>query len=88
MKQAGRIWNKTLYKHFLDHSYISLESEPSIYTKQDTDNNIIIIAVHVDDLQIASNNQSILDNTKNELKAHFKMTDLGEVHHILGLRIL
>ena len=29
-----------------------------------------------------------MDTAKNELKTQFKMTDLGEVHHILGLCIL
>jgi hypothetical protein len=42
----------------------------------------------MDDLQIRFNNKEILDITKMEFKTCFKMTDLGKVHHILGLHIL
>ena len=71
------------------HGYISLESEVSIYIKWDNENNtIIIIAVYIDDLQIVCNDTNILSQAKAELQAQFKMTDLGEVHHILGLCIL
>src|SRR5271170_468109 len=88
LKQAGRIWHKTLHNHLIPYGYKSLESEPSIYIKRNTDDNIIIIAVYVDDLQILCNDMKMLENAKEGLKTQFKMTDLGEVHHILGLRIL
>ena len=75
--------------HFLTHGYISLECEPLIYIKHDTTNDsIIIILVYVDDLQIICNNPHNLDTAKAELKVRFKMMDLGEVHHILGLCII
>ena len=32
LKQAGRIWNRTLHNHLVAHGYISLESEASIYS--------------------------------------------------------
>ena len=61
LKQAGQIWHKTLHNHLIKHGYKSLESEPSIYTKHDNDDNIIIIAVYVDDLQIIGNDTDILN---------------------------
>ena len=71
------------------YGYTSLESEVSIYIKWDNNNDtIIIIAVYVDDLQIACNDTNILSQARAELQAQFKMMDLGEVHHILGLYIL
>ena len=88
LKQAGRIWNKTLHNHLIAHGYTSLESEPSIYIKRNNNNDIVIIAVYVDDLQIASNDINVLHQAKLSLSTQFKMTDLGEVHHILGLRVL
>ena len=33
LKQAGRIWNRTLHSHLMTHGYTSLESEASIYIK-------------------------------------------------------
>ena len=42
----------------------------------------------MDDLQIASNEIKAIQDTKLELQNRFQMTDLGEVNHILGLRVL
>ena len=89
LKQAEWIWNQTLYKHLIAYGYMSLESEPSIYIKCDTQNDhIIIITVYVDDLQIACNDIQMLNEAKDAFKMQFKMMDLGEVHHLLGLCIL
>jgi transposase InsO family protein len=88
LKQAGRIWNETLHDHLTQHGYMPLASEQSVYIKRDQNGHIVIIAIYVDDLQIACNDKNMLENTKVELNAHFKMTDLGEVHHILSLCIL
>jgi Reverse transcriptase (RNA-dependent DNA polymerase)/Chromo (CHRromatin Organisation MOdifier) domain len=87
LKQAGRIWHQTLQKYLLEIGYISLDSEPSIYWKK-IKNRMIIVAVYVDDLQLLCNDEELLNEAKEELKGRFKMSDLGEVHHILGLRVL
>ena len=64
-----------------------MKSEPSIFIRR-VGSTLVIIAVYVDDLQILSNDDKILQEVKNELKSRFKMIDLGEVYHLLGLRIL
>src|SRR5260370_13083225 len=47
----------------------------------------VIIPVYVDDLTLACNNLSALNELKSQLKAKFEMRDLGELKYILGLEI-
>ena len=67
--------------------FIQLNSELSIYLRK-VEDKIVIIAVYMDDLQITSNDMKIIEQTKMELNKRFQITDLGEVNHILGLRVL
>lgn len=43
--------------------------------------------VYVDDIIIASNNDSEVDTLKNQLKSYFKLRDLGSLKYLLGLEI-
>ena len=86
LKQGPLLQNQTLHKYLIENGYQQLEAEPCIYIKKE-ENKKIIIAVYVDDLQIASNDDKLLKETKKILSSRFEMTDMGQVHHILGLQI-
>ena len=51
-----------------------------------TNGSIILIAMYVDDLLIAGNDRSIVNNIKDGLKHRFKM-DLGDASEFLGIQI-
>src|SRR5579871_5662086 len=87
LKQVERIWNETLHNFLISKGYKALDSEPSIYIRR-IGKNIVIIATYVDDLPILANNPVVLEEAKQELKDRFKIKDLGEAHHLLGLRII
>src|SRR5258706_5952449 len=56
--------------------------------KSDNDtNNILFIAVYVDDLSLSRPKGRVMDNLKDLLKSEFKVTDLGDLHWLLGIRI-
>src|SRR5258705_10594444 len=56
--------------------------------KSDNDtNNILFIAVYVDDLSLFGPKGLVMDNLKDLLKSEFKVTDLGDLHWLLGIRI-
>jgi len=57
-----------------------------VYQKNQGEN-ILIIAVYVDDILIFSNNQKQKNDIKEKLKKEFKLKDLGEVTNCLGIRI-
>src|SRR5258706_14207569 len=56
--------------------------------KSDNDTtSILFIAVYVDDLSLFGPKGLVMDNLKDLLKSEFKVTDLGDLHWLLGIRI-
>src|ERR1022692_3667275 len=75
-----------LHNHQTENGYQQLETEPCVYIQQEGEK-VIIIAIYVDDINVASNNEALLKETTEVLAKHFKMMDLGPTHHVLGLHI-
>lgn len=61
--------------------------EECIYFKQ-VDKLLLIVALCVDDFLIFSNSDQMKDDVKCVLTNNFKIKDLGEVKHFLGLNIV
>src|SRR5258706_9093975 len=56
--------------------------------KSDNDtNNILFIAVYVDDLSLFGPKGLVMGNFKDLLKSEFKVTDLGNLYWLLGIQI-
>ena len=47
----------------------------------------VIISLYVDDMLIFGSNMHVINETKNMLKSHFDMKDLGEANFILRMKI-
>ena len=47
----------------------------------------VIISLYVDNLLIFGSNLHVIYETKNMLRSHFDMKDLGEANFILGIKI-
>ena len=47
----------------------------------------MFIAVYVDDLTIVCKDKVLISKIKQDLSERFKMTDLGEIHHLLQIKI-
>src|SRR5258705_1907412 len=57
-------------------------------TNNDNDtNNVLFIAVYVDDLLLFGPKGLVMDNLKDLLQSEFKVTDLGDLYWLLGIRI-
>lgn len=90
LKQSARCWNKTIDKYLKESGYIQNDADPCIYLKRfikDGQEVILLIAVYVDDLLIASNNDKELLSEKKQIGERFDMGDEGEVHYILGMAV-
>ena len=86
LKQAGRKWYNTLCKALADIGFKQSEADPTIfYIHQD--DNIIILACHIDDCMITRNSQSLIQNYKDKLKNKYSLTDLGVANWLLGIKI-
>ena len=51
------------------------------------DKHMVILVLYVDDSIITGNNEAHIKQVKEELKAGFKMTNLGELHYYLGVEV-
>lgn len=84
LKQSGRNWNKVLDEYLISDGFLRNPIDQCVYRKQ-IEENVIIIVVWVDDLIIASDDIDMLCQFKNNMKCKFRMKDLGEISHFLGI---
>jgi hypothetical protein len=86
LKQSPRQWNKMLDGFLKKKGFTKSEVDPCIYLKGDK--KVIMIALYVDDLIIASDSGALMEETKQDLNGRFKMKDLGRLHFCLGIEIV
>ena len=86
LKQASRYWFNTIDEFLKNSGNVQYNSDPCLYIKREGDN-LMLIALYVDDLLLASNNKKMLRKEKEALKRRFEMKDLREVHYCLGIQI-
>ena len=56
-------------------------------TRYNNTNNVLFIAIYIDDLSLFGPKGPVMDNLKDLLKSEFKVTNLGDLHWLLGIRI-
>lgn len=86
LKQAPRSWYHELHHSLLKIGFIRTLSDHSIYVRRDN-NGLIIVGVYVDDLTIAAERLSTLQDFKSSLSDTYSMKDMGPLHFILGLQV-
>ena len=86
LKQAGRQWYTCLTDAFLKFGYTCCEMEHCIFVRwSGCEFKAIIVAV--DDLMIVVTLIILVEDATLELESVFKISDLGEVHWLLGIEI-
>ena len=90
LKQSARCWNLILDEYLKSLKYSQSKADPCIYYRSEIINGkqeIMIIAVYVDDTIICSNSKNTLNAEKKNLSNRFEMDDRGEIHFILGMEV-
>ena len=85
LKQSSRCWYNTIDQFLKNFGYVQSSSDPCLYIKREGDD-IMLLALYVDDLIPASNSKTMLHKEKEALRKRFEMKDLGEVHYCLGIQ--
>ena len=85
LKQSPRCWNVVLDKHLKSIGFNQHKEDPCLYTA--TGGETVIVAVYVDDLLIAAENENCLDKVKKKIAQGFNMKDLGELQSFLGIQV-
>ena len=87
LKQAPRAWYERLHAHLVKQQFERCAADHSVYVSR-KGADFMIVLVYVDDLILASNSPTMLQQFKAVMEAEFKMSDLGEASLFLGLQLV
>jgi len=86
LKQSGHEWNHKLDTKLKNLGYTRLYSDPCAYVQCDRDK-ISIITVWVNNLLLFTSGDDLMRKMKEEIKASWEVTDMGELKKIIGIKI-
>jgi Reverse transcriptase (RNA-dependent DNA polymerase) len=84
LKQSPQIWHKKLHSVLSGMGFVKVKCEVSIWVYQ-CDRVCIILPCFVDDMLLVSKLTAAVAKVKEELKAAFKLCDLGAASFFLGV---
>ena len=87
LKQSGRRWYQKLVEIMEKLGFLRCEVDQAVFFKQGK-GRLIVVLVHVDDCSIVANSSSLVTGFKTEIAKHVNITDLGDLHWILGIEVL
>ena len=87
LKQSPRCWNHALDSHLKEMGFKQTSCDPCLYVSTNSEGEIFIIAVYVDDIILGGKSEARLNEVKKELSIKFKMKDLGLLHYFLGVTV-
>ena len=86
LKQAPRTWFLRFQAFLLSLGFRASKSDSSLFIKHHG-SSIAYLLVYVDDIILTANSPAVLSSVINSLKSEFSMTDLGPLHHFLGINV-
>ena len=85
LKQSPRCWNTTLDSHLKTMGLKQSNADPCLYTAPGGE--MVIVAVYVDDILIATETTKKMKEIKSALSSRFEVKDLGELKSFLGMHV-
>jgi hypothetical protein len=86
LKQASRSWNMHFNEVVKGFGFIKNVEEPCVYKKV-SGSVVVFLVLYVDDILLIGNDIPMMKVVKSSLRKSFSMKDLGEVTHILDIKI-
>jgi len=86
LRQSSRVWYQKLRDALLELGFKPSAADPCVFIRSH-DGNLSIVFTHVDDLGLICNSVNVVVQLKGELAKYFPISDLGEAHHLLGIKI-
>ena len=87
LKQSGRRWYQKLVEIMEKLGFSRCEVDQAVFYWRG-EGKLMIVLVHVDDCTIVANAQPLIMHFKIKIAKHVKITDLGDLHWILGIEVL
>lgn len=88
LKQAPRAWYDEINSYFNQAGFKKSPSEATFYVKTSEASGILIVSLYVDDIVYIGSCSKLLEEFKNDMMQHYEMTDLGLLHHFLGMGVV
>jgi hypothetical protein len=88
LKQAPRAWYSEIDAYLYICKFKRSTSEATLYTRSDLEANLIIVSIYVDDIVYTSSSERLFSEFKREMMQRYEISDLGLLHHFLGVGIL
>jgi hypothetical protein len=86
LKQAPRAWNTKLNQTLRCFGFIQSPLEHGLYARGEGDDRLLVGA-YVDDLIIVGSSSRVIKGFKEQMKAKFRMSDLGVLSFYLGIEV-
>ena len=75
-----------LDKRLKKMDFMQTDSDPCMYVA--TEGEMFVIAVHVDDIVLATKSDKRMTEVKKGLAEGFEVKDMGELHYSLGVKVI
>ena len=86
LKQSARSWNKAIHNVLMSNNYKQSRYDKCLYMKTIGNQNCYIL-IYVDDLIIASNSSTEINNIASKIGSNFEMKCLGDIKQFLRMEI-
>ena len=89
IKQAPREWHVEIDTYLHSLHYSSCVKDTCLYWKKTKTGKLIIIGLFVDDITALFHDDDAREwnDDKQKLKKKYDLSELGELHHILGMKV-
>jgi hypothetical protein len=87
LKQAPRAWFQRFSSFIQTIGFVPSLSDTSLFIYH-RNNDVSYLLLYVDDIILTASSQPFLDHIITLLRSEFSMTDLGLLHHFLGISVV
>ena len=86
LKQAPRAWHQRFATFIQTLGFVASVSDTSLFVfKEGT--SVAYLLLYVDDIVLTASSPALLRHITERLNSEFAMTDLGDLHHFLGISV-
>ena len=85
LKQAPRQWYQKFDTFMHSHGFQRSAEDPCLYVKRPRNGQLIMLILYVDDMLLIGLNEVHIADFKADLNSSFEMSNLGLLHHYLGI---
>jgi hypothetical protein len=86
LKQAPRAWHHRFASHLFSLGFIETKSDSSLFIYHQGPDTAYLL-LYVDDIVLTTSSAKFLQYVIGALQREFAMTDMGQLHHFLGISV-